>query len=59
MHNITEENVDFYVLKWHNGKSKLELHEFLGLSLEQYSKFVETNEIPENHKFNPENDVDN
>jgi beta-lactam-binding protein with PASTA domain len=58
-YDMTEENVDFYVSKWHNGKSKLELHEYLGLSFEEYSTFVETNKLPENHKFNPENDLDN
>jgi Ca2+-binding EF-hand superfamily protein len=45
--NLTEEKVDQLIEEWHNGNSPLELHEFLGMTNEQYSRFVESNELPQ------------
>ena len=36
--------VDDMIDDWHNGDSDLELHEYLGMSLEEYENFVEGNE---------------
>jgi hypothetical protein len=44
--NLTEEKTDQLIEEWHNGKSPLELHEYLGMTIEQYSLFVETNKLP-------------
>lgn len=34
--------IDFFISEWHqNFNSKLQLHEFLGLSIEEYSLFAE------------------
>lgn len=40
--NVTEENIDELIETWHNGDSKQPLHEFLGLTFEQYSHWVQT-----------------
>ncbi|PLS19422.1 hypothetical protein CVD28_03125 [Bacillus sp. M6-12] len=34
------EKIDDYIEEWHNGDSDKELHEFLGLTWEQYSIYV-------------------
>ncbi len=35
------DEIDDYVERWHLSSSRLELHEYLGLSLQEYSKWVE------------------
>lgn len=42
---ITEENIDDYLEKWHNSSSDLEVHEYLGLTIEQYARWVETSKL--------------
>jgi len=44
----TEESIDDYIDEWHEGDSELPLHEYLGMTLEQYSFWVKTTKIPEN-----------
>lgn len=34
-------DIDDYIDRWHNSNSKKELHEFLGLTKEEYKKWVE------------------
>ena len=38
---MTEDEIDDLIDDWHDGDSKLELHEFLGVSRELYGKFIE------------------
>jgi len=38
---LTDEQVNDLIDEWHDGDSDLELHEYLGMSLEEYKKFVE------------------
>jgi hypothetical protein len=44
--NLTEEKTEQLIEEWHNEKSPLELHEYLGMTIEQYSLFVEKKELP-------------
>lgn len=44
--NVTEENIDQYIEEWHNSSTDLELHEYLGLTWEQYARWVEKGELP-------------
>lgn len=48
MKKVTPENIDELIEDWHNSsdKEKRELHEFLGLTWEQYVEYVETNQLP-------------
>lgn len=34
-------HVNDYIDMWHNGHSKLPLHEYLGLTMEEYNLFVD------------------
>lgn len=47
---VTEENIDDLIEKWHDGDSKLPLHEYLGLTFEEYAYFVEKGELPHHLK---------
>ncbi|MCK9532487.1 MAG: antA/AntB antirepressor family protein [Gammaproteobacteria bacterium] len=50
---LSETQLDQMITLWHDDKSILcELHEFLGLSKEDYSKWVKT------PSFQPESDLD-
>lgn len=42
---VTLDDIDDYIDSWHDGDSKLTLHEYLGLTWEQYKKYVEVNEL--------------
>ncbi len=33
-------DIDDWVEQWHKGQSRLELHEYLGMTLEEYSNWV-------------------
>lgn len=35
---VTEDNIHDLIDQWHKGESELELHEFLGLTWEQYAR---------------------
>ncbi len=37
--------IDDYIDKWHDGNSKLPLHDFLGMTLKEYTAFVADEEI--------------
>ena len=37
--------IDDMINEWHKSDSDLELYEYLGMSLEQYTKYVETGEV--------------
>ena len=37
---MTEKTIDDLIEEWHDGDSSLELYEYLGMSLEEYKKFV-------------------
>lgn len=39
---VTEENIDELIEAWHTGNSKESLHEYLGLTFEQYAHWVQT-----------------
>lgn len=41
---IDYENIEDYVDKWHEGKSNKNIAEFLGMTKEQYFRFLEGNE---------------
>jgi len=45
---VTKENIDDLIDEWHEGNSEQKLHEFLGLTEEQYAHYVKTNELPNN-----------
>lgn len=34
---VTQEDIDYYVQEWHEGSCDKKLHEFLGMTWEQYS----------------------
>lgn len=38
--NVKIEQIDEFVDQWHNGTSPLELHEFLGMTKDEYSLWV-------------------
>ena len=40
----TWDQVDDWIDKWHDGDSKLGLHEFLGMTQDEYALFVKTTE---------------
>lgn len=42
---IKESAMDDYIHEWHNGDSELELHEFLGMTEDEYKVFIETGEL--------------
>jgi uncharacterized UPF0160 family protein len=48
---VTHENIHDLIGEWHDGdpNDSTPLHEFLGLTLAQYFKFVETDELPLNN----------
>lgn len=43
---VTSETIDALIGEWHEGDSPEDLHEFLGLTLEEYAQWVKTNELP-------------
>lgn len=42
----TKENIHDLIDKWHESGSNQELHEFLGLTFEEYKQWVETDKLP-------------
>lgn len=46
MSQVTEENIHDLIEQWHESNSNQELHEFLGLTFNQYAHWVSTNELP-------------
>jgi len=53
--NASLEDIDDYISAWHDGDSKKELHEFLGLSFDEFALFVQNQDllssiIQKNHK---------
>ncbi|GIM89699.1 hypothetical protein [Paractinoplanes toevensis] len=44
----SSDKVDNYIDRWHDGPSPFgpKLHEFLGLTWNEYKRFVERNELP-------------
>ena len=47
---VTKENIHDLIEQWHESDSKQELHEFLGLTFEQYKRWVETDELPTDYE---------
>lgn len=43
---VTKENIGDLIEEWHGSDSNQELHEFLGLTWEQYARWVKTDELP-------------
>lgn len=43
----TKENIDDLIDHWHESKSSQKLHEFLGLTWEEYKRYVETDKLPD------------
>lgn len=41
----TNKSMDRLLEEWHNSDSSLPVHEYLGITLEQYAYWVETNEL--------------
>ena len=41
------EPIDDAIDRWHNGASKAPLHEFLGMTWEEYARWAETGKEPE------------
>jgi len=48
MAKVTGETIYDLIEKWHEGESELQLHEYLGLTWEQYAHWVQTDELPNN-----------
>lgn len=44
---VNEHYVEHAIEKWHASQSELELHEFLGLTQEQYVRYVEEDKLPD------------
>lgn len=44
--NVTNENIHDFIEKWHESDSEVPLHEYLGLTWDEYSYFVKTDELP-------------
>ena len=42
---MSEKSMDDMITEWHEGDSDMELHEYLGLTLEQYNRWVQIGEI--------------
>ena len=42
---VTKNNIHQLVEEWHNSKSELEIHEYLGMTKAEYFKWVETDEL--------------
>lgn len=42
---VTEENINDLIGKWHESDSELELHEYVGFTWEQYARWVETGNL--------------
>lgn len=38
-------DIDDYISEWHNNDSTESLHDFLGLTREEYSQWVQTNDL--------------
>ena len=38
---MTNKEIDDLIDEWHEGDSDLELYEYLGMTFEEYAKFVE------------------
>lgn len=45
MGQVTKENIDQRVEDWHNSDSTLPLHEYLGMSFEDYAYWGETGRL--------------
>ena len=43
---VTKENIHDLIEKWHESDSEKTLHEYLGLTFEQYAYWVKTDELP-------------
>jgi len=44
---VTKDNIDDLIDSWHESDTEQKLHEYLRLTLEQYSQWVETNKLPD------------
>lgn len=44
----TKETIDDLISEWHDSETTLSLHEYLGLSVEEYATWVNTSELPKN-----------
>jgi len=42
-----ELDIDDYIDEWHNGDSNKELHEYLGMTWDEYKIYLETDTLPE------------
>jgi hypothetical protein len=42
----TKENIDDLIDEWHESNSELPLHEYLGLTWEQYKHWIKSDELP-------------
>lgn len=38
---VTEEDIDDYISEWHKSTSTLPLHEFLGMTWDEYGRWLE------------------
>lgn len=47
---VTEETIEQYIEKWHEGNSQQSLHDYLGLTWDQYKAWAETGKIPKIEK---------
>ncbi|MGS2779908.1 hypothetical protein ACVBAX_21455 [Robertmurraya sp. GLU-23] len=43
---LTNDNIYDFIEEWHNSDSEKELHEYLGLTFEQYAYWVKTDQLP-------------
>lgn len=46
-----EEFVNELIEEWHDVESPLEVYEYINMTKEDYFRFVETNEIPQDYKY--------
>lgn len=44
---VNEHYIEHAIEKWHESSSELELHEYLGLTKEQYARYVEEDKLPD------------
>ena len=44
---MNSDEVDNLIDKWHDSDSTLELYEYLGWTQQEYTKFVESSEVPQ------------
>lgn len=55
--NATKENINRLVEEWHNSESDMEVHEYLGLTFEQYPQWVENGKFSNDLKCLIKKDV--